>query len=199
MGNCDAIAERQRLKSVEIAKFGLNMVALPPRFSDVQNHWARLFIEGLAQRGIISGFPDGTFQPDSPMTRAQYAAVLQKAFSRPKKRPNVPFTDVPTNHWAVAAIRQAYETGFISGYPGNLFRPDASIARVEALVSLTSGLDITLDPTSDIKTKLPELYDDANQIPNYAIDRIAAATELELVVNYPNLKLLKPSGVATRA
>ncbi|NEQ27199.1 MAG: S-layer homology domain-containing protein, partial [Microcoleus sp. SIO2G3] len=34
------------------------MVASPPRFSDIQNHWARLFIEGLASRGIISGFPD---------------------------------------------------------------------------------------------------------------------------------------------
>jgi hypothetical protein len=114
------------------------MVASPTRFSDIQNHWARSFIEGLAQRGIISGFPDGTFRPTQPMSRSQFAALLQKAFSRPTKRPNIPFVDVPAKHWAAAAIRYAYETGFMSGYPGNRFRPDANIARVEVLLSLTS-------------------------------------------------------------
>ena len=175
------------------------MVSLPTRFSDIQNHWARLFIEGLATQGIISGFPDGTFRPNQAMSRVEFAAVLQKAFQKQIKRPYVPFVDVPSKHWAAPAIQKAFETGFISGYPGNRFRPDASIARMEVLISLVTGLEITSDVIADIKTVLPELYQDVAQIPSYAIDKIVAATDAGLVVNSPNLKQLKPLDVATRA
>ncbi len=175
------------------------MVASPTRFSDIQNHWARLFIEGLANQGIIRGFPDGTFRPNQAMSRAEFAAILLKAFTKPGKRPYVPFVDVPAQHWAAAAIQKAYETGFISGYPGNRFQPDASIGRMEVLMSLVAGLEISTVGVSDIKAELPKLYQDAAQIPTYAIEKIAAATNAELVVNYPNLKLLKPLDVATRA
>jgi uncharacterized lipoprotein YddW (UPF0748 family) len=174
------------------------MVNSPARFSDIQNHWARLFIEGLATRGIISGFPDGTFQPNRAMTRAQFAAVIQKAFPKPVKRPNVPFVDVPATHWAATAIQNAYQTGFMSGYPGNRFLPENSIARMEALIALVAGLEIpsTLSP---VDATLRELYQDTAQIPAYALEKIAAATEGQLVVNYPNLKQLRPLEVATRA
>ncbi len=175
------------------------MVSLPTRFSDIQNHWARLFIEGLATQGIISGFPDGTFRPNQAMSRVEFAAVLQKAFQKQIKRPYVPFVDVPSKHWAAPAIQKAFETGFISGYPGNRFRPDASIARMEVLISLVTGLEITSDVIADIKTVLPELYQDVAQIPSYAIDKIVAATDAGLVVNSPNLKQLKPLDIATRA
>jgi len=175
------------------------MVRLPTRFSDIQNHWARSFIEGLATKGIISGFPDGTYRPNQVMSRAEFAAILQKAFQKPGKRSYIPFTDVPAKHWATAAIRKAYETGFMSGYPGNRFRPEASIARMEVLISLITGLEITSNTTSDTKAAFPELYQDAAQIPAYATDKIAAATDAAMVVNYPNLKLLKPLEVSNRA
>jgi uncharacterized lipoprotein YddW (UPF0748 family) len=175
------------------------MVASPPRFSDIQNHWARSFIEGLASQGIVSGFGDGTFQPDRAMSRVEFAAVLQKAFNQPKKRQYVPFVDVPAQHWAVPAIQKAYETGFISGYPGNRFRPDASISRHEVLISLVAGLDISSTSASALKISLPELYQDAAQIPTYATEKIKAATAAGIVVNYPNVKQLKPLEVASRA
>lgn len=175
------------------------MVASPIRFSDIQNHWARLFIEGLATRGMISGFPDGTFRPDRAMNRAEFAAVLQKAFNQPKKRQYVPFVDVPAQFWATPAIQNAYETGFLSGYPGNRFRPEASISRHEVLISLVSGLEIPSDTASALNVSLPELYQDAAQIPSYATEKIKAATAEKIVVNYPNLKQLKPLEAATRA
>ncbi len=174
------------------------MVSSPPRFLDIQNHWARLFIEGLATQGIISGFPDGTFRPDRAMSRAEFAAVLQKAFQKPTKRRYVAFVDVPAKHWAATAIQKAYETGFMSGYPGNRFVPEASIARMEVLISLVTGLEIASDVIADIKAAFPELYQDAAQIPTYAIEKIATATDAKIVVNHPNLKLLKPLEVATR-
>ncbi len=175
------------------------MVATPPRFSDIKNSWARPFIEGLAQRGIVSGFPDGTFRPNEAMTRAQFAAMLLKAFQKASKRKYTSFVDVPSKHWAAAAIQKAYESEFLSGYPDKRFRPDDKITKVQALVSLVSGLGIASNNTSYLKFPLSQFYDDAGQIPGYATDKIAAATGAKMVVNYPTLKYLKPNQVATRA
>lgn len=175
------------------------MVTFPYQFSDIQNHWARLFIEGLAAQGIIRGFPDGTFRPNQPTSRAEFAALLQQAFQKPEKRPYVPFVDVPQRHWAAPAIQKAYETGFMSGYPGNRFSPETSIARMEVLISLVTGLEITSSAATDLNAALPEIYQDAAQIPNYAREKIATATDAEIIVNYANLKLLNPLATATRA
>lgn len=54
-------------------------------FPDIQGHWAQSFIQSLAARGVIRGFPDGTFRPDEPVTRAQFAAMIRQAFERDRK------------------------------------------------------------------------------------------------------------------
>ncbi|MBL1173499.1 glycoside hydrolase family 10 protein [Pantanalinema sp. GBBB05] len=170
------------------------MVTSPPRFPDIQNHWARLFIEGLAQRNIVRGFPDGTFRPDQAVTRAEFAILLQTAFSRPIVRPPIAFTDVPTSHWAINAIRYAYQTNFLTGYPGQQFRPNEKIPRVQALAALAGGLGFTNSPP----VVLSELYQDSAQIPSWATTTIAAATANEIVVNYPTLSQLRPTQATTR-
>lgn len=175
------------------------MVDTSPRFSDLKNSWARPFIEGLAQRGIVSGFPDGTFRPNEAMNRAQFAAILLKAFQKPSKRKYASFVDVPSKHWAAAAIQKAYESEFLSGYPDKRFRLDDKITKVQVLISLVSGLGIASNNTSYLKFPLSQFYEDADQIPDYATDKVAAATGASMVVNYPTLKSLKPNQVATRA
>lgn len=175
------------------------MVSASTPFSDIQNHWARLFIEALAQRGIVSGFPNGTFRPNNSMTRVEFAAIIAKAFTRPAKRQYVGFVDVPSNHWAVPSIRKAYESGFISGFPDQHFRLNDRISRVQVLVSLVSGLEMASKVKSDLMTGLPIIYQDGAGIPGYAKDEVAIATRAGLVVNYPNVKLLAPNVAATRA
>lgn len=176
------------------------MVASQTGFPDTENHWAKPFIEGLANQGMISGFPDGRFRPNLPMNRSQFAAILKNAFSQPEKQRSAPtFIDVSQKHWAKEAIQYAYETGFMSGYPGNRFRPEANIVRVEALVAIASGLNLPLSDISDVNIALPQLYQDVDKIPGYARDRIASATDANIIVNYPNPKRLRPTQVATRA
>lgn len=166
-------------------------------FSDVpSNYWARDFIAALASRNIIAGFPDGTFRPEAPVTRAQFAAMVSNAFNVPAVRSSVNFTDVPSNYWARNAIRTAYERGFLSGYPGNIFRPEQNIPREQVLVSLASGLNYS--PTASVGTTLG-YYNDASGISGYAQNNIAAATERGLVVNYPVVRSLNPTRSATRA
>ncbi|MBW4613470.1 MAG: S-layer homology domain-containing protein [Desmonostoc vinosum HA7617-LM4] len=168
--------------------------------SDVdQDFWARPFIQVLADNNVISGFPDGTFKPNQPVTRAQFAAMLQKAFNQNPVRQSSPggFTDVPANYWAAAAIAKAYETGFMSGYPGNLFLPNQEINKAQAIVALTSGLGLTA--TGDPSSTLSTYYTDASAIPSYAINNVTAATQAGIVVNYPEVKQLNPLQTLTRA
>lgn len=190
--------------------FGLTAAAVAPilapapsfaqatNFSDVSsNYWAGNFISELARRDIIAGFPDGTFRPDAPVTRAQFAAMLRKAnqeFRRATQRGSINFVDVPSNYWAVSAIRDAYTTGFMAGYPGNVFRPEQNIPREQVLVSLANGLNYSASSTTVLN-----YFNDASGISSWARTPIAAATERRMVVNYPNLRALNPQRNATRA
>ena len=166
-------------------------------FSDVSlGYWARPFIEKLAEKNVIKGFPDGTFKPDQPVTRAQFAAIVRQAFDRESTRQYRGFADVPTNHWAQPAIGKAYSTRFMSGYPGNLFQPNQRIPKVQALVSLASGLELEPDAPTD---EVLATFRDAADVPGYADKGVTAATEAGLVVNYPNANFLNPNQQATRA
>jgi uncharacterized surface protein with fasciclin (FAS1) repeats len=169
-------------------------------FSDIKaDYWARPFIQAMVEKNIIDGFTDGTFRPDRPVKRAEFAVMLQKAFEQKRVRQlNAEgFKDVPPNYWAASAIKEAYETGFMPGYPANLFLPKQQVGKFEAIAALANGLGLTATaPASNI---LNGSYTDAPIIPNYAADAVAAATQANLVVNYPNVKKLDPLEPLTRA
>ncbi|MEO0869652.1 MAG: S-layer homology domain-containing protein, partial [Cyanobacteria bacterium J06642_11] len=165
------------------------------QFTDVSSsHWASQFIFSLAQRNIIAGFPDGSFRPDEPVTRAQYAAMVRKAFNQTSIRSSTTFVDVPSNYWATTAIDSAYRMGFLSGYPNRIFQPNQNIPRAQVLVSLANGLNYQANTLASAN-----IYRDSSAIPSYATTSIAAATERQLVVNYPSVETLRPNQTATRA
>ncbi len=166
-------------------------------FPDIQGNWAQAFIEALAARGIIQGFPDGTFRPNAPVTRAQFAAMIRQAFDQPLERAGTQFTDIPANFWALDAIQEAYRMGFLEGYPNNIFLPAQNIPRVQVLVALVSGLDLSAPAQST--ALLNQAFQDAAQIPDWAQNSVAAATVNQMVVNYPNVAFLNPNQTATRA
>ncbi len=169
----------------------------PINFVDVpQDYWARPFIDALSARGIVSGFVGDYFRPDRPVTRAEFAALLQDGFDQGPGANTVQYQDVSSDFWAVPAINRATATGFLEGYPGNIFRPTQEIPKAQVLVALASGLNL---PAVSSPAQVLQSYNDANQIPNYATEKIAAATQAGLVVNYPDPKLLNPNQNATRA
>ncbi|AFZ15384.1 S-layer domain-containing protein [Crinalium epipsammum PCC 9333] len=180
-----------------VVPLAISAPATAADFSDVNNHWARPFIEALADQKIISGYSDGTFKPDQAVTRAEFAALVQAAFpnNRETRPQGYTFRDVSTNHWAYNKIQKAYKTGFMSGVTTTNFAPDTKIPRVQALVTLTSGLNI--DPQGSTSTIL-RAYQDATEIPQYARNKVAAATEKRMVVNYPVVDRLRPNQITTR-
>ncbi|MDB9344289.1 DUF1565 domain-containing protein [Nodularia spumigena CS-586/05] len=164
-------------------------------FGDVpEGYWAKAYIEALAGQNIIAGFPDGTFKPNDPVTRAQFATIVTKALTPPIKRTGINFRDVASNFWAYGAIQSAYRSEFLAGYPDGRFQPQQQIPRVQALVSLANGLGFTANNQNVLA-----IYSDAAQIPNYAISPVAAATTRQLVINYPTARQLNPNRPATRA
>ena len=170
-------------------------LSLDSRFNDLVGHWSAPFVETLAEKGLIKGFLNGTFKPDSQVTRAQFAALIAAAFPDIEEtRASSLFADVPENFWATEAIKQAQSQGFISGFPDGSFRPNAPMTRVQAIVALVSGIKLT-----DGRSEALLVYEDRAQVPSYAIEPVAAATEKQLVVNYPNPNILRPLVPITRA
>ena len=164
-------------------------------FKDVQTgYWAKAYIEALASQNIIAGFPDGSFKPNEPVTRAQFAAIINKAFKPSATRTAITFKDVKSNYWAFSAIQTASSSPFLSGYPDLTFKPEQQIPRVQAIVALANGLGLTANSQTVIN-----FYTDASQIPSYAVGPVAAATSRQLVINYPTVKELAPKRQATRA
>jgi hypothetical protein len=106
----------------------------PSSFKDVaQDHWALRYIETARQRGIIGGYPDGTFRPNQPVTRAEIAkmVVMASGLAVAPSYERV-FSDVVESHWAALYILTIYKSGIVSGYPDGTFRPSNRATRAEA-------------------------------------------------------------------
>ncbi|MBD2137044.1 S-layer homology domain-containing protein [Anabaena sp. FACHB-1237] len=163
-------------------------------FSDLDGHWAAAFVESMSKKGFISGFPDGTFQPATPITRAQYAALINKTFQLPESNQINEFKDIKSDFWAAKAISSAASNGFLRGFPDGTFRPGNNLTKIQALVSIVNGLGLT-GSHSNVLT----VYSDRAQIPSYATTATAIATEKLIVVNYPQIDQLEPMREITRA
>lgn len=174
------------------------MVSNTTSFRDIENHWAGLFIRALAQRRILNGYLDGTFRPDNPVSRGEFAAMIGAIINLPVKREYIAFKDIPDNYWARNAIRRIYETGVMAGYPDQTFRPNDKVSRADVLVVMVNALGIASQFSPELVGRLAQIYEDAANIPSYAINSIAIASGNGLVVNYPNIKLLNPQSGATR-
>ena len=134
-------------------------------------HWARNWIEALYQAGLTSGYPDGTYRPENPVTRAEMAVFLLggMGITPPGINGSHPFTDV-SGHWAEKYIEELYDQGLTGGYPDGTFRPENRVTRAEMAVFLLNGMGVSAPPMngshpfSDIaghwaETFIEELYD----------------------------------------
>lgn len=171
-------------------------------YSDIEGHWAQACIQNLSQQGIVSGYPNGTFRPNGIINRAEFAALVNKAFpDLAAERSAIDFQDVSPDYWGQEAIQTAYRKGFLVGYPGQVFRPTQVIPRVQAFVALTSGLNYAIPDQP--QQLLNATFNDAAQIPAYAEGKLAAAIEKGILISPPqpqfDQRLMEPNDPATRA
>lgn len=108
-------------------------------FTDVtEDMWCHQVISTLAKLGIVKGRSADTFEPESDITRAEFAVICAR-FDTNRTEGHSSFTDI-SGHWAKAEIEQAAALGWIKGYPDGTFRPDSNITRAEAIVLLNRVL-----------------------------------------------------------
>ena len=169
--------------------------------SDVAGNWAEPFIKVLVEKEIIKGYPDGTFKPDQQITRAEFAALLNRAFPLEPTRAGRKFKDVSAKNWAAAVIQKAYRGGFLSGYGNGTFAPQKTITRIESLTSLVNGSKLEPSGTLDLNG----VFGDAAQVPSFGQNALIAATQrcIAVSVEYDSSKLpggnFGPNTGATRA
>ena len=110
--------------------------------------------------GIVKGNPDGTFDPDAPITRAEFAAIAAR-FDDKNTNTTSNFSDI-ASHWAKDEIGVAANKGWINGYPDSTFRPDQYITRAEAMTLINRVLNRVPETTSDLLKGMTTFSDNAN-------------------------------------
>ncbi|WP_050616491.1 S-layer homology domain-containing protein [Bacillus testis] len=139
-------------------KMNMNQV-YPSTFKDVkQEKWYSDYIGYLEKYKIISGYSDGTFRPEAPITRAEFTVIASR-FSKVEAKAEKIFTDVPADHWASAYISTAYKNGWINGYADGTFKPEQQINRAEAVKIVNSMLDRIINEDSIKGTNVKDYTD----------------------------------------
>jgi peptide/nickel transport system substrate-binding protein len=102
-------------------------------FGDVPaGYWAKDQIDYLVAKGVVAGYPDGTFKPETPVTREQFAKMICIAKGIKEYKPaTATFKDVNSSRWSYGFVEAAVKAGYIKGYPDGTFGPEKNIARQE--------------------------------------------------------------------
>lgn len=127
----------------------MNIITPGKTFSDIVGHKDKTAIETLASRGIINGKTENSFEPNSTMTRAEFATIIARGLGLPQKN-NAIFKDVTESDWFYNYVGTAYSYGIIKGVSENEFNPNGTITREEAAVMVTRaaklcGMDTKMD------------------------------------------------------
>ena len=118
-------------------------------YTDVTgDYWANTAISTMTGLGIVQGRSADTFDPNAPITRAQFAAICAR-FDTGKTYGSQSFSDIQ-GHWAQAYIERAAELGWIKGFEDGTFRPDTYITRAQAMTMINRVLNRTPDDEDDL-------------------------------------------------
>ena len=136
----------------------------PASFSDVTSaHWAANYIGYMEQFGIVRGYSNGTFRPNAPITRAEFAAICCRFEQLTDGA--AAFTDVPASHWAAKSIAYAATRGWVTGYADGTFKPGNNITRAEVAAVTCRLLERNADKEyirAHLK-ELPRVFADMNE------------------------------------
>lgn len=162
-------------------------------FTDTAGHWASGDVATAVRAGWVTGYPEGNFQPEGNVTRAEFVKMITAAFGFKTTTSKGSFTDM-AGHWSESVVEAAVTHGVIvaADYAGGKFEPDKAITREEIAVfaaraaGLKAGAEALLSP-----------FTDGAQVSAGARAHVAAAVEAKILGGYPD-GTIKPAGTATR-
>ena len=152
-----------------------------------QNHWAYQSIKFLTEVGVVVGYPDGTYKPDIPVTRAEFASMAIKALGQEDANvtQDIHFSDVQPDFWAYNIIKKAVYFDLIPDAKDTDFRPYDSVTRAEAITIAVNALTTSQISEQRAQDIIAKSYEDYTQMPAWFLISAAKAQLLDLVVVMP--------------
>ncbi len=164
-------------------------------FRDITSHWCEGMIASLYQAGIVSGREEARFVPDYHITRAEFTAMVARAFSLVSVPYSNQFEDVSANDWYSGWIEACYKRGIIKGIDENTFAPNERITREEMATIIFRAYTIANGPMPyDMELR----YYDSFMISPWAYDSVKNCTNLNILTG-SDANVFKPQDYATRA
>ncbi|ANU10145.1 N-acetylmuramoyl-L-alanine amidase [Planococcus antarcticus DSM 14505] len=153
-----------------------------------ENHPFYEEITYLMEKGVITGYPDGTVRPDAQVTRAQAAIMIGRLKGLDGTQQATPFRDVPAGHYASGYVAEAAEAGYLKGYGDGTFRPNAPIIR--------GDMALIVERVFDLAFTFNQSFTDVPQNAYYteAISKVLAAN---ITIGYPD-NTFRPRLAVTR-
>lgn len=163
-------------------------------FTDLNGHWGAEAICELYNDGIVNGYSEKTFSPNSQITRAEFVKILVSSLGyNVYAVQSAAFTDLSTDDWHYAVVSFAHSKGLVSGYSDGSFHPDSSITRAEAVELLVNASGIASADTSNLNHQFYDVT--AN---DWFATSLAVALENHIVQGYGDGSF-RPSNSITRA
>ena len=150
-------------------------------YSDTDSHWAGSVIARWEQMGVLQGMGADRFYPDTPITRAEFFAVVARIFAATQKADLSRFTDISPAAWYYHDVALAYQMGLLTGTSDYTLSPDSSITREEASVVLARALGLSTENTSALGR-----FSDSGSISEYARRNLAAMVGAGYIKGFPN-------------
>lgn len=171
-------------------------------FPDVpEGYWASCAIDRLACTNVIAGYPDRTFKPTLPVSRAEFASMMVKGFNMNLDCNCLTnqklFKDVGCDHWANPVIAKAVQEGIMCGYPKNMFKPRLPVSRAEALTAMAHGINCDIDACK--AKEILSQYTDGNKVAEWAQIPVAKALQSGLLKDSLKPNTIDPCNDASRA
>lgn len=170
----------------------------PVTFDDIQTHWAKKQIEALASKGIVFGKSTEAFEPESKLSRSEFAVLLARALELPLKEYEGTFKDVRTSKaWAYQGIEAAARAGIVFGKTDGTYDPDAEITREEIAAMMIRAIeyqDASLLDGIDASHK----FADGKKVGKHAVEAVAKAYGLGIISGRVHNKF-DPKADITRA
>lgn len=159
-------------------------------YGDMVNHWATDNVTKWSHRGVVSGVENARFEPNRPITRSEWAALLNRAFQiQPGQA--VSFTDVKKDDWFAPTVTDAVYAGYMKGFEDGSFRPTQVLSREEAAVTVNQLLQI---PSSDTN----KTFKDSASLHNWSQKAVNAVVAAGIIEGYQN-GTFQPQKSLTRA
>ncbi|SHJ26919.1 The GLUG motif-containing protein [Geosporobacter subterraneus DSM 17957] len=147
--------------------------------NDIDNHWAGEIIQKWIEQRLATGYPDNSFKPNNPITRAEFMVLANKAFGFTAET-SAQYSDVKNTDWFSEDVKKAAAAGYIGGYPDGSIKPKNPISRQEAAVMVANIMNLTED------SKEADQLTDSEKIPDWSKGQVGAVVGKGYMSGYPD-------------